>query len=143
MANRRYATSALDSRAKVQLTGPLFAPDAGVRLGLNIRKMMEAVAAEGDAVASARSPRKTGALVGGIVGRARSESGRPWMLTAVVSGTHAYSWRDKGARGFTGRAQAEYHGGKAEARYRMFRATTQQLQRARAVLAANLTAGLE
>ena len=143
MANRRYAASAADPRAKVQLTGPLFSPQADLTLRQIIRRMLQAVADEGDAVASARSPRLTGALVGGIEGRVHALGGRPWALTAVVSATHVYSWKNKGARGFVGRAQAEYRGGKAEARYRMFRATTTQLRRARAVLAADITRGLE
>lgn len=139
----RIAATASDPHATVQLTGPFFAPDADARLGMNIRKMMQGIAEEGERVVDARSPRKTGAFIEGTHGRAASVKGRPWMLTAVISATHVYPWKHKGARGFTGRAQAEYRGGKIEQRYRMFRAATQQLRSARAVMAANLTAGLE
>jgi len=143
MANRRYAASAIDARAKVSMSGPFFAPDANLRLGQNIRRMLQGVAEEGERVASERAPRLSGALSVGIEGRVSSVNGKPWLLTAVISATHVYPWKNKGARGFVGRAQAEYRGGKAEGRYRMFRATTYQLRRARAVLTADLTRGLE
>lgn len=139
--NRRYATTAVDPHAR--LYGPFFAPDANQRLGMNIRKMLEAVANEGEAVIDTRAPRKTGAFVEGTHARVKSIKGKPWMLSAVISATHVYPWKNKGARGYRGREQAEYRGGKIEARYRMFRATTQQLKYARATIAANLTAGLE
>lgn len=139
----RRAASATNAGAKVDLSGPFFAPDADKRMGQNIRAMLQAVADEGDRAVTARSPRHTGDLAAGIVGRVASERGRPWMLTAVISATHVYPWRNKGARGFVGRSEAEYRGGKAEARYRMFRAVTYQLRASRAVLAANLTEGLE
>ena len=143
MANRRYAASAIDARAKVSMSGPFFAPDANLRLGQNIRRMLQGVAEEGERVVSERAPRLSGALSDGIEGRVSSVNGKPWLLTAVISATHVYPWKNKGARGFVGRAQAEYRGGKAEARYRMFRSTTYQLRRARAVLTADLTRGLE
>lgn len=139
----RMASTAADARATVDFSGPLFQPDATKRLRQNIRTMLQAVADEGDATVSARSPRRTGAFIEGIQGRVRSLNGKPWALTAVISATHIYPWRNKGARGFVGRAQAEYRGGKLEARYRMFKGVTYQLRSARTVLAANLTEGLE
>jgi hypothetical protein len=139
----RYASTATDSHAKVQLSGPLFEPQADATLRQNIRQMIGAVAAEGEANVKARSPRKSGDLAGGIVGRVRSERGKQWALTGVISATHVYPWKNKGARGYTGRAEAEYRGGKAEKRYRMFAATASQMRAARAIMAANLTKGLE
>ncbi len=139
----RMAASANDARAKVQLTGPLFEPSADKTLAQNIRRMLAAVAEEGEATVKARAPRKSGDLAGGIVGRVHSQRGRPWFLTAVVSATHIYPWKDKGQRGFRGRAEAEYRGGKAEDRYRMFRSVTYQLRASRKVAAANITKGLE
>jgi hypothetical protein len=139
----RYAASATDARAKVQLTGPFFEPDADLRLRENIRGMLAAVAEEGDRNVTARAPRVSGDLAEGVVGRVASLKGKRWALTAVVSATHVYPWKNKGARGFTGRAQAEYRGGKAEKRYRMFAATAGQMRAARAIMAANLTKGLE
>jgi hypothetical protein len=139
----RRAATATNAGAKVDLSGPFFEPDADKRLGQNIRAMLQAVADEGEATVRDRSPRKSGAFAAGVMGRVASEKGRPWMLTAVISQTHIYPWRNKGQRGFVGRSEAEYRGGKAEARYRMFRAVTYQLRASRAVLGANLTKGLE
>jgi hypothetical protein len=137
----RTATTALDARAKIDLSGPFFQPSADKRLRENIRGMMAAVAEEGASAVRARSPRRTGALVGGI--KAETSGRTKWALTSAIVATHIYPWHNKGARGYQGRAEAEYRGGKAEARYRMFRAVTFQLRSARSVMAANLTRGLE
>jgi hypothetical protein len=137
------AASANDARAKVQLTGPLFAPTADATLRQNIRGMLAAVAEEGADTVMQRSPVVTGDFVGGIVGRIKSEKGTPWFLTAVVSATHIYPWANKGQRGYTGRSEAQYRGGKVEGRYRMFKGVTYQLRASRAVMAANITKGLE
>jgi hypothetical protein len=129
----RTATSALDPHAKVTLSGPFFEPRADLTLRQNIRRMMAAVADEGTAAVKDRSPRLTGALVGGIEPKT---SGRTrWALTSAIVATHIYPW--------PGKPQGRYLGGKAEARYRMFRAVTYQLRASRAVMAANLTKGLE
>lgn len=137
----RYAATATDARAKVQLSGPFFEPSADLRLRENIRGMLAAVAEEGDRNVTARAPRVSGDLADNIEPRT---SGRTrWALTAAVVATHVYPWKNKGARGYTGRAEAEYRGGKAEKRYRMFAATASQMRAARAVMAANLTKGLE
>jgi hypothetical protein len=149
----RRAATALDPKAKVQLTGPLFEPDADLTLRQNIRRMIQATAEEGESVVKQRAPRQMGDLADNVVGRTRGR--RAWFLTGVISATHVYPWATwpaqpgdgrrggRGERGFTGRAEAEYRGGKAEERYRMFRAATYQLRAARAVMAANLTKGLE
>lgn len=129
----RNAASALDAHAKVQLSGPFFEPSADKRLRENIRGMMAAIADEGAAAVKARSPRLTGALVGGIEPRTRGRT--KWALSAAIVATHIYPWKSGGKR--------QYRGGKAEARYRMFRAVTYQLRSARSVMAANLTKGLE
>ena len=139
----RFAASAMDSRAKASFSGPFFSPNADNTLRQNIRGMLQAVADEGESAVQQRSPRFTGAFVAGVEGRVRSVSGKRWALTAVISQTHAYAWKNKGARGFSGRAEAQYRGGKVEARYRMFRAVTSQLRAARAVLAADIAKGLE
>lgn len=140
---RRAAPTATDGRARIDLSGPFFQPDADKRFRENVRGMLGALAEEGDRVVTARAPRKTGALASGIVGRTQAVSGRRWALTAVVSATHVYPWANKGARGYSGRSEADYRGGKAERKYGMFRSATYQMRQARAVLAANLTAGLE
>jgi hypothetical protein len=139
----RNATTALDAHAKVNVSGPFFEPRADLTLRQNIRRMLQAAADEGEGAVKARSPRRSGAFADGIEGRVKSLTGRPWALTAVLSATHVYPWHNKGARGYSGRMQAEYRGGKLEARYRMFRAVTSQLRSSRAVMSANLTKGLE
>lgn len=139
----RFAASASDSHAKVSLSGPFFAPSADNTLRQNIRQMLAAVAAEGESAVQQRSPWFTGAFVAGVEGRVKATDGKRWALTAVISQTHVYAWKEKGKRGFSGRAEAQYRGGKVEARYRMFRAVTGQLKAARAVLAADIAKGLE
>lgn len=139
----RSATTASDSHARITFSGPLFSADAGKRVGENIRRMLQGVADEGASTVRARSPRRSGDFIGGVQGRVRGIRGNKWALTAVVSQTHVYPWRNKGARGFSGRAQAEYRGGKVERRYRMFRSVSNQLRAARAVVAANITKGIE
>jgi hypothetical protein len=139
----RHAITAGNSQARITFSGPLFSADADKTLRQNIRRMMQGIADEGAEVAKARSPRRSGAFIDGIEGRTQGVRGNKWALTAVVSQTHVYPWHNKGARGFSGRAQAEYRGGKVEQRYRIFRAVTSQLRAARAVMAANLTKGLE
>ena len=137
----RQAASALDPRAKVQLSGPFFWPNADDTLRKNIRGMMAAVADEGARAVKQRAPRYTGALAEGVEPRT---SGRTrWAVTAAVVASHISPWGVHGSRGFSGRAQAQYRGGKAEARYRMFKGVTYQLRAARAVMAANITKGLE
>ncbi len=138
----RFATSSSDSRASATFTGPLFSVYAEESVRKNIRRMLQAMADEGAATVVARSPEVTGAFKRGVAARVRGIKGNPWALTAVISQTHVYPWRNKGARGYSGRAEAEYRGGKVEARYRMFRSVTRQLRAARAVVAANLADGL-
>ena len=157
MARRVYPTSASDAKAKVDFSGPFFTPAGDASLRQNIRAMLRAVADEGERAVEARSPRVTGAFIGGIQSRSESGSGKPWALSAVVSATHIYPWhqhvsatisrRESGGRRASrrgeNRQQAEYRGGKLEAKFHMFRNVAGQLRRSRAVLAANLTKGIE
>jgi hypothetical protein len=146
-----YAQTASNSQARIELTGAFFERDVQKTMDQNIRDMLLALAAEGQRTIQERSPRRTGAFVGGIVGRVESLRGAPWWQHAVVSATHVYPWhehrgsqisRDGGRRG-ENRASAQYRGGKLEAKYHMFRAVAQQMRSGRTVLAANLTKGLE
>lgn len=138
----RRAATALDSSARVTFTGPLFAPDADKTLRENIRRMLQGMADDAAHTAAARSPRHTGAFAAGIKGRTQGVKGNKWALTAVVSQTHVYPWKNKGARGFSGRSEAEYRGGKVEARYRIFRSVTYQMRRMRAGVAEEIIKGL-
>jgi hypothetical protein len=146
----RSAVTASDTHAKITFTGPLFSANADETLRQNIRRMMQGIADEGSSTVKARSPRITGGFISGVEGRVKGVKGNPWALSAVVSAfprpedaQRVYPWKNKGARGYAGRSEAVYRGGKLEQRYRMFRAVTSQLRSARAVMAANLTKGLE
>lgn len=120
----------------VELTGPFFEHQPGLTLRGNIRKMMAAVAQEGQrAVQSLYPVGPTGAGRAGVVGRVASLSGKPWMASAVISQSHVYPW--------PGGGQAQYRGGKSEARHHMFRTVYRDLRSSKAVLAANLTQGIE
>lgn len=122
-------------KTHVVLSGPFFRKDPELTMRGNIRKMMAGIAAEGERVVKANYPVATGFGQGGVVGRVKSLSGKPWMATAVVSQTRAYRWPSGGPK--------RYRGGKSEARHHMFRSAYRDLQRSRAVLRANLTEGLE
>lgn len=165
----RHAVTAGNSQARISFSGPFFSADANKTLRQNIRRMMQGIADEGAEVAKSRSPVVSGAFRDGIVGRTQGVRGNKWALTAVISQTHVYPWRTRGGRAFgveqsgtykIGKrkgqtwtrsdsdvlermSKADYRGGKVEARYRIFRSVTYQLRAARAVMAENLTKGLE
>lgn len=123
------------NKLEVDLTGPFFQRDPRKTVRGNIRQMLEGVAEEGERTVKSASPVLTGAFRAGVKGRVRSLGGKRWELTAVVSQTHVYPWSGGGSK--------QYRGGKAEARYQPFKRTANALRRSRAVLAANLTEGLE
>jgi hypothetical protein len=162
--------------ASIEMTGPLFAPNANETLRQNIRRMLQGLADEGVRMARANvsGHRKTGDFEAGITGRVRSLRGAPWWLTAVVSQQHVEPWATRGSRSFgiqqsgvrrkrgsrksapemhawsltdsqvlERMANANYRGGKLEAKTHAFRSAAGQMRASRAVLAANLTAGLE
>lgn len=119
----------------VDLSGPLFVGDPTKTFRQNVRRMLQGVADEGAETVRAAWPKRTGAGAAGTVGRAQSLAGKTWALTAVVSAQHVYDWPHGGDK--------QYRGGKVEKRVGMFRRTASALRSSRAVLAANLTAGLE
>ena len=124
------------AKATIDVSGPFFQRNPELTMEGNIRRMMAGIALEGEkAVKSAYPTGPTGAGRRGVKGRVKSLSGKPWMATAVISQTHVYKWPGAGPK--------EYRGGKTEARYHMWRAAYRSLARSRAVIVANLTAGLE
>lgn len=171
-----YRTRASAGTASIEMTGPLFSPQADLTLRQNIRRMLQGLADEGARVVIANSPNgpgtrpdPAGSFKGGVEGRVRSLKGAPWWLTAVVSQQHVYAWGSRGGRSF-GIAQsgvykrgarkgqtwhksdsevldrmsnASYRGGKVERKYHMFRNAANQMKSSRALLAADLTKGLE
>lgn len=118
----------------IEFSGPFFTKDPVLTFRENARKMLEGMAAEGEAAVRAASPYDTGAFRGGVVGRTKSLSGRKWAMTAVISQQHVYRWPNAGSK--------EYRGGKLEARLHMFRRVTSALRRSRAVAVADLTKGM-
>lgn len=122
-------------KTHVDLSGPFFRRDPALTMRGNVRRMMAAVAAEGEKAVKANYPVLTGAGRRGVVGRVASLSGKPWLATAVISQTHVYRWPSGGPK--------QYRGGKTEARHHMWRNAYRDLNRSRAVLRANLTEGLE
>lgn len=171
-----YRTRTGPGGASIEMTGPLFQPDANLRLGQNIRRMLQGLADEGVRVvrANVAGHRRSGDFEAGVLGRVGSLRGAPWWLTAVVSQTHIEPWGVRGSRSFgvaqsgvrrqrgssksapvmrawsmtdtqvmERMANANYRGGKLEARTHAFRNAAGQMRASRAVLAANLTAGLE
>jgi len=120
---------------QIDLSGPLFKADPKKTLRENMRRMLQGLAEEGEEAVRQGWPVLTGAGREGTKGRVASLSGKPWQLTAVISAQHVYDWPNGGAK--------QYRGGKAEARRHMFSRAAGALRRARAVLAADLTKGLE
>lgn len=148
MARTPRPTSANDWKAKVELSGPLFEGDVEKKVKRNIREMLEAVVAEQQDVLQDKAPRLTGDFAEGIVGRVRSLAGKEWTYSGVVSATHIYPWGQhvgatisrrefvpgggvtRAHRRGANRAQAEYRGGKVEAKYHIFRTVARQTRRA-------------
>lgn len=120
----------------VDLSGPFFRGDPSRTYLANLQRMLKGIAEEGErTIQSAYPVGPTGDGRRGVRGRVSSLTGRPWLATAVVSQTHVYPWPSSG--------QAQYRGGKTEARHHMFRDTARSLRSSRAILSANLTAGIE
>lgn len=126
----------------IDYTGPFFEKDPTKTLRQNVRIMLEAMAREGESDVRAQIPSKSGDTAAGIHGRVKNLEGKPWAVTMVVSQQRVFPWKKRGARGFVGRGEAEYRGGKLEAKLHMFRRTSGRLSRSRAVNMAELTKGL-
>lgn len=139
----RTTSGASISKVEVDLTGPFFTADVAKTLRENMRQALEGLAEEGERLVKSQFPVYTGRGRAGVVGRVKSLDGRPWFLTAVVSQQYVYPWGKHGLRGFAGRSQAEYRGGKLEAQRKMFRRTATAMRRSVKILRANLTKGLE
>lgn len=133
-------------RTSVTFSGGFFRRDPGATLTANIQRIMAAVAAEAAAnvqqrLRAGQSGREPISLLGNrvaehVVGRVKSLSGKPWLATAVISVNNSGYGR---AEGISLMAAAS----EVESRTRAFRSTYLELRRSRAVLAANLTEGIE
>ncbi len=130
----------------VEFKGGFFRRDPGETMLRNVRKMMAGVAKEGEEIVRGRlrmgqSGRAPIALLGGRVaehvhGRVDSLAGKPWLATAVISVNNAGYSAEQGKSLMAAASTVE-------GRTHAFRQTYLELRRARAVLAANLTEGLE
>ena len=86
-------------KVEVELSGPFFTRDPRKTFRGNARVLLTAIAEEGEKATKARAPYYTGA--GGdpdahirdyIQGRMKSLTGKPWVLTSVVSSLfHRYN----------------------------------------------------
>jgi hypothetical protein len=128
---------------QVKLEGPFFERDVRRTVRANIRDLMDKLAAEAEADVKAQMdaragqmPHWTGHTRSRVVGRTQSLRGRRWEVSAVVSvNTDGMSRSDA--------IRTKAAGAQMEARFRMFRRTAAAMRRARAILSANLTKGLE
>lgn len=133
---------------KVEFSGPFFERDPGATLRGNIQRMMEAVAREGEqAVRAALAIGESDRIVishhvepdrvsGHAIGRVTSLASKHWLATAVISVNNSGF---SPAEGKSLMAAASAVEGETHA----FRRTATALRRSRAVLRANLTAGIE
>lgn len=122
------------TKVTLDLSGPFFKVDPKKAFRANARSMFEGLAQEGEQEVRALWPVLTGAGRDGTIGRTSSMTGRQWTLSMVVSEQHAYPWPNAGSK--------EYRGGKVEARVHMFRRVTAGIRRAKAILTADLTKGM-
>lgn len=128
---------------QITLEGPFFTADPRKTFRRNVRDMMAALATEAEgsvkrdiASHSGSMPYYTGHTTESVVGRTRSVTGRAWEVSAVISANTQGMTRKEAIR--TKAAAASI-----ERRWHSFRRTAGAMRRSRAVLAANLTKGLE
>jgi hypothetical protein len=126
----------------IDLSGPFFQKDPAKTFQENVRIMLEALAKEGEADVRAQVPSRTGATAAGIIGRIVALNGKQWHTTAIISQRREFPWHNKGERGYSGRGEAIYRGGKLEAKVHMFRRTASRIRSSRAVQMAELTKNL-
>lgn len=130
----------------VDLSGPFFQRDPGLTLRGNIERMMEGLAEEGERLVRTDLGRGEGQRyplglgLGRVrqhaIGRVRSLQGKKWRASAVISVNNSGLTQKQGIKLM---AAASY----LESRLHSFRRTSSAVRRARAVVTANLAAGLE
>jgi hypothetical protein len=129
------------TKVTVDLTGPFFQKDPGLTVRGNIRKMVQGIAEEGEkaargAIDALPLPNSVGWTSAHTVGRAESLSGKSWWLHAVISAnTDGMNAKDA--------IRTKAAASSVEGRYHPYRRTASAIRRSRAVLSANLTAGIE
>lgn len=131
MARKRSISKEL----QITLEGPFFERDVRRTFRQNIRTFVAAVAKEGEASVQAQLRPVSSRVAAGAKARVTSLSGRPWEVSATISPTYIYPWKNGGQR--------QYRGGKLAGRVPAFRRTAAAMRRARPSLAAQLIRGLE
>jgi hypothetical protein len=132
---RRIATT-------IKRDGPFFTHDPEKTFSGNLEVMLEAFAKEGEADVRAQvAPHsRHHVFEEGVVGRTHRLDGAPFRQpTAVVSQQHVYDWRVHRSTP----AEAQYRGGKFEAKYGVFGRTYRRVRSMRAINAAELLRGLQ
>ena len=132
----------------IDMSGPFFRQNPGKTFRQNIRVMMAAVAAEGQADVDAqlrageasRQPISAGVQPARVsahaVGRVRSLTGKQWAVTAVVSVNNTGLSRQQGVALMASASVLER-------REHAFRRTASRLRRARAVNTVELLKGIK
>jgi len=134
-------------KLSVELSGPFFQRDPARTMGENIQAMLEGLAEEGEGLVrtvltageSSRAPIAripSDRVSEHVVGRVHSLSGKHWTSTAIISVNNSGFSRSQGISLMAAAAGLE-------ARLHAFRRTATALRRARSVLTANLTKGIE
>lgn len=131
------------ANVRVDFSGPFFERDPEKTIRENVRRMLDNLAAEGErdvqgqiASRAAAMPRYTGWTHDHVVGRVSSLGGKRWALNAVVSANTS-------GMGATQAIRTQAAASTIERRWHPFRRTASAMRRARAVLSANLSEGLE
>jgi hypothetical protein len=132
----------------LDLTGPFFKSSPSKSFRANVKKMMEAVAAEGQedvrtqlrAGAATRRPMRgvpgSDRVAGHVIGRARNLRGKQWQCTAVVSVNNSGLTKAQGKTLMAAASQVEQQ-------THAFRRTATRLRKARAINRAELLRGLQ
>jgi hypothetical protein len=132
------ATGRKGNVTTIDLSGPFFEHDPAKTFRQNVRTMLEALAAEGEADVKAQIQARAGSMRhytgwtrGTVKGRTQSLSGRKWAVSAVISTNTAGMDRKDAIR-------TKAAGSTIEGRWHPFRMTKNRLNRSRKINAAEL-----
>lgn len=128
---------------RVDFSGPFFIRDPKLTVRANIRDMLDRLVEEMERDVKAQMDSKSSSMKSWtgwsrdhVRGRTHSLAGRRWGLNAVVS-------MDTSGMSAADAIRTQAAAATIERRWHPFRRTTSAARRARAVMAANLVAGLE
>lgn len=132
---------------RIELSGPFFERDVKKTFRENARSMLAAMVAEGvipirQELNAHRSSKQHPHAADGLRAELHSISGKPWVISAAIHQYTVYPWGDAAKTASSTRMQAQYKGGKLEARIHIFRRVYLALRRSRKITQANLVKGL-